>query len=101
MNVDAAAPAGDVEMGDSAQEAGGVPAEVLAAIDETHQALSATRKKRKAPEGYATAAEVKGYTSKHVIPSRTIQPPIMESILDLDLAQFSISQFQKWENVLG
>ena len=91
MNVDAAAPAGDVEMGDSAQDAGGVPAEVSAAIDETHQALSATRKKRKAPEGYATAAEVKGYTSKHVIPS--LHSPSPSGITSLAVSHTNPSQF--------
>ncbi|KAF9072733.1 WD40-repeat-containing domain protein [Rhodocollybia butyracea] len=58
----------DVEMvEDSAAEA--LPTEIVAQIDETHQALSAARKKRKPPTGYATAAEIKQYTAKHTIPS--------------------------------
>ncbi|KAJ3826033.1 nuclear matrix protein NMP200 [Lentinula raphanica] len=58
----------DVEMEeDSTAES--LPKEVVARIDETHQTLSAARKKRKAPEGYATAAEIKTYTAKHTIPS--------------------------------
>ena len=69
MNVEVPAAGGDVEMGDADQEAGGLPNEVLEQIVETHQKLSATRKKRKAPEGYATPADVKSYTAKHTVPS--------------------------------
>ena len=78
-------------MGDSAPEAGGLPAEVLKAIDETHQALSATRKKRKAPAGYATAADVKGYTSKHTIPS--LHSPSPSGITSIAVSTSSSSQF--------
>lgn len=59
---------GDVEMGDAA-EAGGLPENVLSQIDETHQKLSAVRKKRKTPEGYVTQEQVKTFTAKHTIPS--------------------------------
>lgn len=50
-------------------EAGGLPENVLAQIDETQAKLSSSRKKRKAPEGYATTEEVKTFTAKHTIPS--------------------------------
>ncbi|GJE85903.1 pre-mRNA-processing factor 19 [Phanerochaete sordida] len=59
---------GDVEMGDAA-EAGGLPENVLSQIDETHQKLSAARKKRKAPAGYVTQDEVKTFAAKHTVPS--------------------------------
>ncbi|OBZ79228.1 Pre-mRNA-processing factor 19 [Grifola frondosa] len=61
--------AGDVEMAEAGQEAGALPENIMKRIDETHQTLSAARKKRKAPAGYATAAEVKTFTAKHTIPS--------------------------------
>ncbi|KAF5392480.1 hypothetical protein D9757_002203 [Collybiopsis confluens] len=43
--------------------------DVVARIDETHQTLSAARKKRKAPAGYTTAADIKNYAPKHTVPS--------------------------------
>ena len=52
-----------------AQESQGLPAEVVAKIDETVAGLSATRRKRKTIEGYATAADVQSYTAKQTIPS--------------------------------
>lgn len=60
--------AGDVEMTEAA-DAGGLPENVLAQIDATHQKLSAARKKRKAPEGYVTQDEIKTFTAKHTVPS--------------------------------
>jgi len=60
----------DVEM--TAEEAaadGGLPAKITAQIDETHQALSSARKKRKPAPGYATVAEVKTFKATHTIPS--------------------------------
>ena len=50
---------GDVDMAES-QEAGGLPEGALKQINETHDTLSAARKKRKAPAGHATPADVKG-----------------------------------------
>ncbi|KAI0274880.1 WD40 repeat-like protein [Gloeopeniophorella convolvens] len=65
-----AAPSGDVEMAEQSAPAGNaLPEKVIADIEETHQALSALRKKRKAPPGYATPAQVKTFSSKHTIPS--------------------------------
>ncbi|KAI0308034.1 WD40 repeat-like protein [Multifurca ochricompacta] len=65
-----AAPSSDIEMSDQTAPAGNaLPEKVIAEIDETHQTLSAMRKKRKAPPGYATPAQVKTYSSKHIIPS--------------------------------
>ncbi|TFK76762.1 WD40 repeat-like protein [Pluteus cervinus] len=73
MGIAPSAPAaGDVEMNEDAGAAASeetLPATILAQIDETHQALSAARKKRKPPPGYATAADVKTFALKHTIPS--------------------------------
>lgn len=91
MNVEVPSAAGDVEMGDAAQQAGGLPGEVLEQIDETHQKLSAARKKRKAPEGYATSADVKGYTAKHTIPS--LHSPSPSGITSLAVSTANPSQF--------
>ena len=49
INVGGPAAGGDVEMAETAQEAGGLPADTHKQIDETHATLSAARKKRKAP----------------------------------------------------
>ncbi|CDO75875.1 hypothetical protein BN946_scf184672.g8 [Trametes cinnabarina] len=91
MNVEVPAVGGDVEMAESAQEAGGLPAEVLKQIDETHQKLSALRKKRKAPEGYATAEDVKGFAPKHTIPS--LHSPSPAGITSLAVSTKNPSQF--------
>lgn len=80
----------DVEMGDT-QEAGGLPEKVLETVNETHQALSAARKKRKAPAGYATSAEVKTYTAKHTIPSLHSSSP--SGITSLAVSRSTPSQF--------
>lgn len=71
MGIAPSAPAegGDVEMGEGATSEEGLPASVVSQIDETHTTLSAARKKRKPPTGYATAAEIKTYTAQHTIPS--------------------------------
>ncbi|TFK57622.1 nuclear matrix protein NMP200 [Heliocybe sulcata] len=60
---------GDVEMSGEEEGAGGIPADIVSQIDETHQTLSAARKKRKAPAHYVTPAEVKTFKAKHTIPS--------------------------------
>ncbi|KAH9050472.1 WD40 repeat-like protein [Lactarius hengduanensis] len=65
-----ATPGGDVEMSDQTAPPGSVlPEMVIAQIDETHQTLSATRKKRKVAPSCATPAQVKTYAPKHTIPS--------------------------------
>ncbi|KIJ68708.1 hypothetical protein HYDPIDRAFT_81838 [Hydnomerulius pinastri MD-312] len=71
----------DVEMAEEAAQEGALPKDVVDQIDETQQALSSTRKKRKAPAGYTTAAEVKTFTAKHTIPSlHSASPAGMTSI---------------------
>lgn len=90
MNVEVPA-GGDVEMGESAEEAGGLAAEVVEQVNQTHAALSATRKKRKAPEGYATVDDVKGYTAKHTIPS--LHSPSPSGINSLAVSTANPSQF--------
>ncbi|KAH9919113.1 WD40 repeat-like protein [Fomitopsis serialis] len=52
MGVAPAGNGGDVEMAEAEGEAGGIPEEVAQKIEETHQTLSAQRKKRKPPTGY-------------------------------------------------
>ncbi|XP_006454710.1 hypothetical protein AGABI2DRAFT_215127 [Agaricus bisporus var. bisporus H97] len=81
---------GDVEMveGESAE---GLPAPVVAKIDETHASLSATRKKRKPPTDYASAAEVKTYAAKHTIPSLHSASPA--GITSLVVSRLNPSQF--------
>ncbi|KAJ8083691.1 hypothetical protein PM082_002457 [Marasmius tenuissimus] len=70
----------DVEMAEEASSES-LPKEVVAQIDETHQALSAARKKRKPPAGYATPDEVKTLAPKHTIPSlHSASPPGITSI---------------------
>ncbi|EJD52948.1 nuclear matrix protein NMP200 [Auricularia subglabra TFB-10046 SS5] len=60
---------GDVEMDTAADEPAGLPADIVAIIDETQKTLSDGRKKRKTPAGYATAADLKGYAVKDTISS--------------------------------
>ncbi|KAG6837864.1 hypothetical protein H0H93_013017 [Arthromyces matolae] len=84
------ASAEDVEMNEGGVEEG-LPAEIVARIDETHQALSAARKKRKAPAGYTTAAEVKTFTAKHAIPSLHSASP--SGITSLAVSRITPSQF--------
>ena len=80
----------DVEMAET-QEAGGLPEKVLETVNETHQALSAARKKRKAPAGYATTAEVKTFTAKHTIPSLHSSSP--SGITSIAVSRATPSQF--------
>ncbi|KAF8213536.1 nuclear matrix protein NMP200 [Mycena galopus ATCC 62051] len=77
MNEDGAAPA--------------MPEEIVAQIDETHATLSAARKKRKPPPGYANAAEVKTFTAKHTIPSLHSSSPA--GITSLAVSGTNPSQF--------
>ena len=87
----AAAPSDDVDMGDAGAAEAGLPANIVAQIDETHQTLSAARKKRKPVAGYATAAEVKTFTATHTIPSLHSASPA--GITSLALSQANPSQF--------
>lgn len=91
MGVTPTAPNGeDVEMGEGQTEES-LPAPILAQIDETHQTLSATRKKRKAPAGYATPAEVKTFKATHTVPS--LHSPSPAGITSLAISQVHPSQF--------
>lgn len=92
MGVAPTASAGeDVEMADDGQAEEGLPASIIAQIDETHQTLSATRKKRKPPAGYATSAEVKTFKSTHTVPSLHSSSP--SGITALAVSQANPSQF--------
>ncbi|KAF8078331.1 WD40-repeat-containing domain protein [Lyophyllum atratum] len=82
---------GDVEMNEEGAAEEGLPASVIARIDETHQALSAARRKRKPPPGYATPAEVKTFTAKHTIPSLHSASPA--GITSLAVSRMAPSQF--------
>ncbi|KAJ6519404.1 WD40-repeat-containing domain protein [Mycena sanguinolenta] len=77
MNEDGAAPA--------------MPEAIVAQIDETHATLSAARKKRKPPAGYANAAEVKTFAAKHTIPSLHSASPA--GITSLAVSGTNPSQF--------
>ncbi|KIY65892.1 nuclear matrix protein NMP200 [Cylindrobasidium torrendii FP15055 ss-10] len=83
-----AAGAEDVQMADATE---GLPAEVSAAILETQSSLSASRKKRKPPTGYAGPAQLKTYTAKHTIPSLHSASPA--GITALAVSRQSPSQF--------
>lgn len=91
MGITPSAGGEDVEMaeGDPAEE--GLPASIVAQIDETHQTLSAARKKRKPPAGYSNAAEVKTFTAKHTIPSLHSSSPA--GITSLAVSRTIPSQF--------
>lgn len=81
----------DVEMADEAQAEDGLPATILSQIDETYSTLSATRKKRKAPAGYATSAQVKIFKATHTVPSLHSSSPA--GITSLAVSQTNPSQF--------
>jgi pre-mRNA-processing factor 19 len=87
-----AAPGGDVEMTDQTTPSGNVlPETVIAQIDETHQTLSAVRKKRKVPPGYTTPAQVKTYAPKHTVPSLHSASPA--GITSIALSSTNPTQF--------
>ncbi|TCD62046.1 hypothetical protein EIP91_007541 [Steccherinum ochraceum] len=90
MGVSAPSANGDVDMAET-QEAGGIPEGALKQINETHETLSAARKKRKAPAGHATVAEVKTFTAKHSIPSLHSSSPA--GITSIAVSSSSPSQF--------
>lgn len=81
----------DVEMTEDGPAEEGLPKAIVAQIDETHQALSAARKKRKPPPGYANAAEVKTFVAKHTIPSLHSSSP--SGINALAVSRVNPSQF--------
>ncbi|THH04124.1 hypothetical protein EW146_g10259, partial [Bondarzewia mesenterica] len=92
MGITPTAPAADVEMAEEPVPSGGIlPDNVVAQIDETHQKLSALRKKRKAPADYATPAQVKTFTAKHTIPSLHSASPA--GITSIAVSEVNRSQF--------
>ena len=81
----------DVDMADAAEDAGGLPAPVIQQIDETYQALSSLRKKRKPPADYVAPAQVKTFTAKHTIPSLHASSP--SGINSVALSKVNPNQF--------
>jgi pre-mRNA-processing factor 19 len=81
----------DVEMADEGPAEEGLPSSIVSQIDETHEALSAARKKRKPPPGYSNAAEVKTFTATHTIPSLHSASPA--GITSLAVSRTNPSQF--------
>jgi pre-mRNA-processing factor 19 len=89
MGVAPTQAAEDVEMTEQAEE--GLPANIVSQIDQTHKTLSAARKKRKPPQGYATAAEVKALKAAHAIPSLHSASPA--GINSIAISRVNSSQF--------
>jgi pre-mRNA-processing factor 19 len=81
----------DVEMAENAAGEDTLPTNIISQIDETHQVLSAARKKRKPPADYATALEVKTYVSTHTIPSLHSASP--SGITSLAVSRVNPSHF--------
>ncbi|PPQ92689.1 hypothetical protein CVT25_013996 [Psilocybe cyanescens] len=81
----------DVEMVEDGTTEPGLPANITAKIDETHQALSAARKKRKPAPGYATVADIKTFVPTHTIPSLHSASPA--GITALAVSQTHPTQF--------
>ncbi|BGP49722.1 hypothetical protein JCM10450v2_005627 [Rhodotorula kratochvilovae] len=68
--------AADAQMEGVEQVEEGLPADARKRVEETHEALSATRRKRKTPPEAATADEVKTFVQGNTIPSlHTTKPP--------------------------
>lgn len=81
----------DMEVEENGAVEGGLPANIVAEIDETHQALSSVRKKRKPAADYATIGEVKEFQPTHTIPSLHSASPA--GITSLALSKTNPSQF--------
>jgi pre-mRNA-processing factor 19 len=81
----------DVEMADEGPTEEGLPSSIVSQIDETHQTLSAARKKRKPPPGYSNAAEIKTFTATHTVPSLHSASPA--GINSLAVSRTNPSQF--------
>ena len=81
----------DAEMAEEAGVEDAIPKTIVAQMDETHQVLSAARKKRKVPPGYVSSATVKTYTAKHTIPSLHSSSPA--GITSLAISRTNPSQF--------
>ncbi|GAA5900537.1 hypothetical protein JCM8208_000528 [Rhodotorula glutinis] len=71
------AQAGDAQMeGVEEQQEAALPADAKKRVEQTHETLSATRRKRKTPPSAATADEVKTFVQGATIPSlHTTKPP--------------------------
>ncbi|KAG5728531.1 Pre-mRNA-processing factor 19 [Termitomyces sp. T112] len=80
----------DVDMAERAPD-DGLSAAIIASIDETHQSLSAARKKRKPPQGCPTPAEISTFTARHTIPSLHSASPA--GITSLAVSRLAPSQF--------
>ena len=91
----ASANSGDIEMaeeeGAASPPEAALPKDIIDDIDKTQQALSSTRKKRKAPAGYTTPADVKNFTTKHTIES--LHSPSPAGITSIALSRLSPGQF--------
>ena len=81
----------DVEMAEEGLAEEGLPSSIVSQIDETHEALSAARKKRKPPQGYSNSAEVRTFTATHTIPSLHSASPA--GITSLAVSRANHSQF--------
>ena len=71
----------------AAEEAPGLPKEIIDQIEETNAALSATRRKRKPAPEHATPAQVKTFTATHTIPSLHAASPAGINSLALSKTQ--------------
>jgi pre-mRNA-processing factor 19 len=67
--MESTAPAEDAAMTEDDQAGERLPKAIVAQIEETCEALSSARKKRKLPKGHAAPADVKTYVPIHTIPS--------------------------------
>jgi pre-mRNA-processing factor 19 len=78
-------------MTDDGSAEDGLPKAIVSQIDETHQMLSAARKKRKPPTNYSNASEIKTFIAKHTIPSLHSSSPA--GITALAVSRVTPSQF--------
>lgn len=81
----------DAEMIENGAAEEGLPAAIISQIDDTHQTLSAARKKRKPPTGYASTSEIKSFTATHTVPSLHSASP--SGITALAISQANPTQF--------
>ncbi|PWN44479.1 putative PRP19-non-snRNP spliceosome component required for DNA [Ceraceosorus guamensis] len=84
VGTDASNQGGDVEMSDGATTKGGLPPAAAQVITSTAQTLSSQRRakmKRKAPAGYASAADVREFKTTASLPSmHSTKPPGVTSL---------------------
>ncbi|KIJ40188.1 hypothetical protein M422DRAFT_107379, partial [Sphaerobolus stellatus SS14] len=89
MGIESSTNGGDVDMQDGAEEQS-LPSDVIAEIEEVSQTLSVTRRKRKPPPEYPTAAQLGTYTDKTTIPSLHASSPAGINSLALSKTQPSL-----------